>query len=352
MKKTCSFNSPIKGFLIFSFVLTIFLLSHQFRPTSAHAYNSSVITAEDEKSTGETGIEDFTFTVNEKIIKGNSLKEKDGIRIDGETLHKVMKSLGIKSSYSADAKTLTLSESSINTDNLKLPKAQKNAFIIVINGKIFKTKFKKSGEKNFILIDTVEKIVKSTGAKINTDRASNISAVTKEEKTAKSPDSHKKEKKEDILDVPIKPDIAGKEAVEAIGLYMGSLKKLFDKNKPSQGEIGNFRKLLVNLVAGEEIDAGDLAGFIGKFTRIKEGLKKLNPPGAETREIQRLAKSLIAKRIKIIEIGIKLLKIPKGESNPNMGSDLIMLMKQVKDEENQFNDKVRKIRDKYKLGPK
>lgn len=352
MDKTCFTNSPVKRFLLFSYVLTLFLLSHQFCPTSVYAHNTSVITAEDEKVAGENRIGDFTFTVDEKIIKGNSLKEKDKIWIDGETLHKVMKSLGIKSSYSADAKTFTLSESSINTDNLKFPEIKKDPFIIVINGNIFKTIFKKSGDKNFILIETVEKIVKSTGAKINTDRASKISAVTKEEKVSKSPGSDKTEKKDDIPDLPVKPDIAGKEAVEAIGLYMGSLKQLFDENKPSQGEIGKFRKLLVNLVAGEEIDAGDLTGFIGKFDRIKEGLKNLNPPEAETREIQRLAGSLIAKRKKILELGIKLIKIPEGESNPNMESDLIMLMKQVKDEENQFNEKVRKIRDKYKLGPK
>ena len=62
-----------------------------------------------------------------------------------------------------------------------------------------------------------------------------------------------------------------------------------------------------------------------------------------------MAESIIAKRKKIIELGIKLFNLPKGESNPNIENDLLMLMKQVKNEESMFNDKIKKIRDKYKV---
>ncbi len=293
--------------------------------------------------------ETYTFTVGAKIIKGLCIKSAGKTWIDGNLARKIFEATGAEASFDPGAKLLALGNIPSNPSAIQLPADRGGVFTLVINGVILKTVCIKSDSGVFIPLNVIKVIMESSGKKFTSDDSSNLAAIS----TASSiitPNPTPAEKPESMITPVVSPESLppeGKEKIKAISSYLNSLKKILEDSKPNEAD----KKKFSSLEPGKDtMNPDDLKVVVDKQRKMLEQIKKLSPPDEETGEIHHLAISISAKMIRVMEIVTKLITMPDTRANPEAEKEMAMLLKQLTEEEKLFNEKVKNIRKKYKLG--
>lgn len=292
--------------------------------------------------------ETYTFTVGANIIKGSCIKSTGTTWIDGNLAKKIFEATGAEASFDSGAKLLALGNIPANPSAIKLPAGGGEAFTLVINGVILKTVCIKSGNGVFIPVNVIKVIMEAAGKKFSSDDSSNLAAISTGSSTV-IPHPTPAETPEPVETPAVSADppvLMGKEKKEAVTAYMNSLKKILDDSKPSEAD----KKKFGSLEPGKDaINPDDMKAVVDKQRKMLEQIKKLSPPDEETGEIHHLAISISAKMIRVMEIVTKLITMPDTRANPEAEKEMAMLLKQLTEEERDFNNKVKAVRKKYGL---
>ena len=298
----------------------------------------------------------FTFTVGIQILKGKCLKKQDKIWIEGNLSKKLFEALGAKVSYDSDSRVMALGNIQVNSKQIKLPPVKGTSFNIILNGEILKTGFISKGKKVYISIKSIKAFTDAMNCVMNIDSSANIAALSVNSGAkdpvhiAKSPTVHTT-KNPPPYPSPEKPVLISKgDKREAVKKYLDDLKEILNENKPGKGDKKKFEDGIFDSPDKKTISTDYFKEIADKHSKIIEKLNKLTPPDKETMEINRLAISSTAKMKRIIELASVIYSLDDTRANPDAESEMVMLLKQVKNEEEDFNKKVKKIRKKYDLG--
>ena len=281
-----------------------------------------------------------------KIIKGSCIKSSGKTWIDGNLAKNIFEATGAEASFDSGARLLALGNIPANPASIKFSSNKGDSFTLVINGVILKTSCIKSGNGVFIPVDVIKTIMESSGKKFTLDDSGNLAAISTGSPIINShPTPTVKPEPVATLTIPAEPSsLKGKEKKEAIAAYMNSLKKILEDSKPSEAD----KKKFGSLEPGKDaINPDDMNAVVEKQRKMLEQIKKLTPPEEETGEIHHLAISISAKMIRVMEIATKLISMPETRANPEAEKEMVMLLKQLSDEEKTFNEKVKMVRKKY-----
>lgn len=290
----------------------------------------------------------FTFTVNGKIVKTGSL-EQDGkylIRVDHVT--DVFESCGAHSEFDSESRVLTIDYkgSTGKPSNLQLP--GKTPLVVVLNGKIYKTALIQKDKCFYLPLSTVVLLLKNFGFDVEIDREIRVASMVKGGQTGgNSSEKTPSEKESGPFSTPTPGH--GTER-EKIAEYMNSLKKIFNENMPPADEVLKIQAS-IQKIGRDSIKTSDIDRLKRKYADILRKIRKLHPPDRSTAEVHRLALNVFINMVKIMELSKEILETPKGYENRGAVEKLQFINQRIKQDSTEFDRRVRKIREKYNLGP-
>ncbi|MFP4497495.1 MAG: hypothetical protein ACLFQV_04730, partial [Vulcanimicrobiota bacterium] len=222
-----------------------------------------------------------------------------------------------------------------------------HAFTLVVNGKIYKTGFLERSDKPYIPLEVLRQLFKALGSRIDEDRVTRVMAVDFSRDNGDDTEAGGSSITTPVLSG--NGEEIGPEKVREIGAFMDSLKKIFKNNKPGNSEIS---RLILAIVSPEEtkIDYREIQNLQNSYDNIIARIEKLTAPDDETHAIKNMAINVFVKMKRVSELAYDLASTEKDMINKNAMDEIIVLLRSMQSEAVQFDNCVRSVRRRYKLG--
>lgn len=300
-----------------------------------------------DKQALERAEESIFISVNAHIIEGKSIIRNGETWIEVDLIQSIVTLLGGEASYHKKGHLFAMSGLAFKQDSKPAFDGAGN-FRLIIDGDIYHVPCQETEEDVFLSVHTLEAVLYETNMQIQKDPAKNlmtISPLVTEKPLSKLEDQEKAAGG----DKP--PASSPVEEEKAVKDYMESLKRVFQRHNPKRFNIGRLEEIILEAGLTEDINPDIFKNLKDQQMEFLKEIKKLSPPNQETKEIQDLAVSVLSKMIDILDICEIILTLPKNQENPEAQEQLIKLYQEMGDEEALFNQKVRDVRNRYKMPP-
>ncbi len=290
---------------------------------------------------------EHTFAGGGAIIK-SPVMEAEGRRwIHASSVAEVLSALKIESSYEEASALMAISPGIRPSGEPELGSAGDHPLRIVAGGRILRMPAMTLEGKHFVPMDSAEALLLWLGVKIEKDPAGGLWALTLEESAPR------REPSPETPDIPGDPGIhIDKDTLdkaEKVREYLDLLREIFDRNKPSAGDLLKIQDGLINIGTGR-VDADDLLKLGKKYQQAAVEIGDLVPPDEETREINDLGIRVFDKMKEMVDVSVDLMKLEQGFDNPGAVERFRRLGDEITRDGALFDRLVLKLREKYDMG--
>jgi hypothetical protein len=300
----------------------------------------------------------FSYAIDGKIVKGTWLTGSGGSWVDATSLARALESFGASASLDQGAKLLAVGME--GAPGMQGAPAG-NAFTIVLNGKITKIACIVQKDQVFVPLDAAVALFKGLGARSAeadkdaallsvSGRASQASAAspTPAAATATTATPSPGSSAETAAKEPAKADPAHREKVR---VYLDSLKKIFNGNKPNALDQEKIDQAILAVGSGGKFDARALNQIRKKYASVIGQIKGLSPPDQETSIINELAAQVFMLMDEVLGEANRIFTAGEHIDIPSALDKIRLLNSAIDRISRDFDQRVRDVRQRYRLGP-
>ena len=294
----------------------------------------------------DSSLQPITIVVNGNIIKGGMLKSGNIEWIEVQFAVRVIEALGASSAFDGEANLLAVNLAGEVKELTPEGAVPEKPFIVVVNGRIYKTSSIWKDSKVLMPLAFLKKIMEAFGCSAQEDKTVGILTFTgmrnpSSDVAASGGGDQSERAASSLSGEPI-----GEQERKEKSKFLKSLDGIIAETALTPDEQNELLLVFLGLDV-KQIKTEVMNTVKRKYDKAVNGLKKLAPPDAETANVRDMAVGLFNKISRLVELVGKAVKEAKGAEDQETVLEIRKLGEEIAGESREFEKKLYEIKKRY-----